>query len=372
MKFKEALNYIAGGTQLYSKKPDLYSDKYPYSYIKAKGIKIDNYIDFSTMSQGACILGYSNQNVNLEVIKNIKDGNISSLNSHWEIKLAKLLNKYEKNKLYRYFKSGGEALVAAIRIIRNYTNKTVILCNGYHGWHDWYLSSNYQKNKNHLGITTTKGVPKELDGTCYYFSSLEGLIDKVNKYNVAGVVLELHRYKKIDLRIIDYLLEKKINIIADEITTGWRNNLGGYYNNINNFNPDIVVYGKAISNGFPFSVVCGNKEIMNKIDETFISSTYFSDSIGMVAAYYTIKELEKKNYKKRNEIEMKLRKALYNKLGVNDGFNGMIHYYPKKRKQWIDFMLSRKYLVTDQIYLSFAHTENDVNKFIEVMDGYKE
>lgn len=389
MTYKEACNYFPGGTQLFSKRPINYSNNYPYKYSDAKGINIYNgnkkYIDFSTMSQGACILGYADNNVDNVVKHAIDNGNISSINSIHEIELAKKLRKYEPNKMFRYFRSGGEAMAGAVRTVRAFTGKSVLLCNGYHGWSDWYLAANILPDAhNHLNITTSVGVPKELKGTCFYFDSLESLekLIKEHKENLAGIVIEPCRYKIIDKEIIELLKTVKVPIIVDEITTGWRYCLGSMAKEIfKGFDPDIIVYGKAISNGFPFSVVCGKKKVMEAINKTFISSTYWTDSIGTVAALETINQLEKKSYQLRDRVNTGLSIVISDKFKDNpnrlyspksDGFNGMIHYYPKDRTKWVKFMLKKGYLVTDQIYLSFSHNLEDVNKFIEVMIEYDE
>ena len=76
--------------------------------------------------------------------------------------------------------------------------------------------------------------------------------------------------------------KKKIILIIDEITSGWRECLGGVYKKVN-LKPDIVVYGKALGNGYPISAIVGKKEIMEKSNHTFISSTAWTERIGFVA-----------------------------------------------------------------------------------------
>ena len=50
--------------------------------------------------------------------------------------------------MVRYARSGGEILSIAIRIARAHTKKDFVAICGYHGWHDWYLSSNLKNKKN--------------------------------------------------------------------------------------------------------------------------------------------------------------------------------------------------------------------------------
>ena len=72
-----------------------------------------------------------------------------TLNAPEEVELSKLLiNLHPWSEMIRYSKSGGEACSIAIRIARAYTKKDLVLFCGYHGWHDWYLSSNLSNKEN--------------------------------------------------------------------------------------------------------------------------------------------------------------------------------------------------------------------------------
>ena len=64
-------------------------------------------------------------------------------------------------------------MTIAIRIARAYTKKDKIAFCGYHGWHDWYLSSNLADNASldgHLlpGLDPN-GVPRSLINTALPF-----------------------------------------------------------------------------------------------------------------------------------------------------------------------------------------------------------
>ena len=93
----KALNFIPDGNLMISKNPSMFGEKnWPSHFSKAKGCFIwdlDNsrYTDCSLMGVGTNILGYSNPQVDRKVIKVIKSGNISSLNSFEEVALAEKL-----------------------------------------------------------------------------------------------------------------------------------------------------------------------------------------------------------------------------------------------------------------------------------------
>jgi glutamate-1-semialdehyde 2,1-aminomutase len=131
------------------------------------------------------------------------------------------------------------------------------------------------------------------------------------------------------------------------------------------FTPNMVVYGKAISNGYPFACVLGDK-VMRCFEDTFISSTYWTESISMAAALATIRSLNKQSYCDRNAKQAIIGRALVEKHGAElSGIPGLMHYtFPDMtRQEWCERMLERGYLVTDNLYLSFAHTLTDIHEF---------
>jgi len=84
--YKKALKFIPGGTQLYSKRPELYlPGSWPTYYKSAKGAEItdldgNRYIDMSIFAVGACVLGYADRDVDKAVKKAIDNGSSSTLN----------------------------------------------------------------------------------------------------------------------------------------------------------------------------------------------------------------------------------------------------------------------------------------------------
>ena len=151
--YSKAKKLIPGGTMLFSKKPELYlPDRWPSYYSKAKGSYVwdlDNnkYLDM-IFSVGTNTLGYCNKEVDNAVIKAIKKSNMSTFCAKEEVLLAdKLISMHNWAEKIRFARTGGEANAISVRIARAYTNRENIAICGYHGWHDWYLSSNLEKKK---------------------------------------------------------------------------------------------------------------------------------------------------------------------------------------------------------------------------------
>ena len=102
----------------------------------------------------------------------------------------------------RFTRTGGEANSVAIRIARAYSNKDNIAICGYHGWHDWYLSSNLQNsenlNKHLMSNLKIKGVPKKLRNTVFSFeyNNFEQIKKIVETKNIGTIKMEVERNDK--------------------------------------------------------------------------------------------------------------------------------------------------------------------------------
>ena len=82
-------------------------------------------------------------------------------------------------------------------------------------------------------------------------------------------------------------------LIFDEIRTGFRVALGGAQERYG-VTPDVSCFGKAMANGYPISAVVGKERFMKVCEKkVFISSTFFPNSLEMVAALKCIEILER-------------------------------------------------------------------------------
>ena len=276
--YSQARQIIPGGTQLLSKRPEMFLPGYwPSYYENAKGICItdldgNTFKDFSIGGVGSTVLGYSDPEINEAVIKAIKKGSMSTLNAPEEILLAKELIKIHPwAEMVRFSRTGGEAMAIAVRIARAHTERSKIAFCGYHGWHDWYLSANLAEKKaldGHLlaGLEPS-GVPKELRGTSKPFHhnnllELEKIIE-ANGKDLAAIVIEPARNELPKKEFLDNAKElaKSVGavVIYDEITSGFRLCHGGIHK-ILDINPDICVLAKALGNGYPIAATIGKKK----------------------------------------------------------------------------------------------------------------
>lgn len=397
--YKKAKLLMPGGTQLFSKRPEMFlPDFWPAYYEKAKGCEIwdldgNKYVDMVTMGIGACILGYADDDVNGAVKNVIDKGNMSILNAPEEVELAELLCQLHPwADMVRYTRSGGEAMAVAVRIARAKTQKDKVLFCGYHGWHDWYLSANLAEDNaldGHLlpGLAP-RGVPRALQGSSYPFvyNDTKGFRELVDKYkNETGViVLEAIRNtepeKEFINAIMDVTREFGIVFVVDEITSGWRLNLGGAHL-LYGVEPDIAVFAKAISNGFPMGAIVGKKEVMEAAQETFISSTYWTERIGPTAALSTIKKMKNNNVSQHLvDMGKKIQKgwsaaAEKNGLPVEiSGIYPLCHFNFMYKEPLVlktlftQLMLEKGFLASTVFYASFAHKDEHIHDYLKAVD----
>jgi glutamate-1-semialdehyde aminotransferase len=398
--WNKAKRIIPGGSQLLSKRSEQFlPEQWPSYYKKAKGVEIwdldgNKFVDMSLMGVGACILGYADDGVDEAVKRAIDAGTMTTLNCPEEVKLAELLlNLHSWADVVRYAKTGGEAMAIAVRIARAYTKKDIVAFCGYHGWHDWYLSANLADDKNldgHLlsGLEPL-GVPRGLKGTAipFNYNNMEELEVIVENNDIGVIAMEPIRHHEPEndfLRRVSKIADDiGAVLIFDEISSGWRMNVGGAHE-LYNVYPDIAVYGKAMSNGFPMAAVIGRREVMDKAQESFISSTYWTDRIGPVAAMTTINKMLENNVSSHlckigNLISEGWRKKAKEhdlKIDVMDAVPPLTTFafdYGENSQAlhtlFTQEMLERGFLASKSVYVSYSHNEEHVQKYLENVDN---
>lgn len=396
--YKEAKKIIPGGTQLLSKRPEQFlPDFWPAYYSKAKGCEVwdldgNKYIDMSFMGIGACTLGYADDDVNAAVTKAVENGNMCTLNSPEEVELAQLmLELHPWADMVRYARGGGDAMSIAVRIARAATKKDIILFSGYHGWHDWYLAANLADDKaldgQLLPGLSPAGVSRGMKGTSYpfFYDNKEQFLELIQKYGdqIGGVVLEAVRNMEPDSEFFAVLEKetKRLNIplIVDEVSSGFRLNTGGAHLVIG-LNPDIAVFAKGISNGYPMGVVIGKKEFMDAAQDSFISSTYWTESIGPTAAIATIRKMLVCNVQehmvKSGQFIQKGWSDLADKHGLNihvGSIYPMSHFDFKDKPLvmktlFTQEMLKKGFLATNAYYSSYAHKQEHLDRYLNAVN----
>ena len=307
--YRRAKQSILGGTSLLSKRPEMFlPEQWPVYFSKTSGVKITDlegteYLDMGLMGVGTNTLGYSNPEVDQAVHSVIENGNLSSLNCFEEVELAeKLLELNPWASKVRFARTGGEANAIAVRIARSVASSSKIAVCGYHGWHDWYLAANLgvaEGLDGHLmpGLQPT-GVPRDLTGSILTFdyNNIKQLELLIHQQDIGIIKMEVMRNqppKDNFLQKVRALADKHgIILIFDECSSGFREVYGGLFNKYSVV-PDIAVFGKTLGNGYAITAVVGREDVMQSAQDSFISSTFWTERIGPAAALKSLEIMQR-------------------------------------------------------------------------------
>lgn len=396
--WQEAIKIIPGGNQLLSKRAERFLPNFwPAYYEKAKGCEVwdmdgNHYYDFAQMGVGACTLGYAHDEVNEAVMQAVQKGNMCTLNCHEEVTLAKrLIDIHPWAEQVRFSRTGGEACAIAIRIARAAAGKGRIAFCGYHGWHDWYIAANLGDDSKLDGQLLPglkpDGINRGLQNSALPFSynkieELEQIFDGHN--DVGVVIMEPQRGSAPEEGFLEKVRELATKngavLIFDEVTSGFRVNFGGIHLHYG-VEPDIAVFGKALGNGYPISAVIGRKSCMDAAQNSFISSTMWTERVGFIAALATLDIIERDNVNdKLTQYGEHLNRGwerIADKNGVDihiDGIPPLTHISFVHENAlalqtlYTQEMLKRGYLLGAAVYMTNAYSFELIDKFIEDSD----
>jgi glutamate-1-semialdehyde aminotransferase len=299
--FEEAKALSPGGLMGIRRPYNFVPGEYPIFIEKGyEGHIIDvdgnDYIDM-LCAYGPIILGYEEPEINAAVVEQMKSGFCFSLVQPVQNELQKrLTGLIPCAEMAILVKTGSDATGVAVRIARGHTDKSKILRCGYHGWHDWCV-------ENH------GGVPKEITDLTVEFpygdlDALEKALAE-NKGEVAAIIVTPVGHPLNApvmapppgyLQGVRALADAhKAVLIFDEIRSGFRVAMGGAQERYGVV-PDLATFGKALANGYAIGACVGKAEIMKAAEKkVFISSTFFPNSLEMVAAMKCLDILEREN-----------------------------------------------------------------------------
>ncbi|MGG7058305.1 glutamate-1-semialdehyde 2,1-aminomutase [Clostridium tertium] len=373
------------------------------------------YIDF-VLAWGPMILGHSDK----DVVKAIKEASESAIAfgapTELELAMAKFLCKNSENvEMIRMVNSGTEATMSAIKLARGYAkkNKIIKFAGCYHGHFDGFLveaGSGVLTN----GIPGSLGVPEDsikntLIAVYNDKDSVKSLFDKYGN-DIAGVIIEPVAGNmgviKAEEDFMNLLREECDKygalLIFDEVMSGFRVSYEGAQK-LFTAKPDLVTYAKIIGGGLPCGVYGGKKEIMeylSPVGEVYQAGTMSGNPIVMAAGLATLNKLKnnKEEYYKKIEnlgklledglLEIAKEKSI--PLTINR-YGGMLTIFFTTLKEvrnyedvkTCDAEVFKKYFKHmienginippsqyEALFLSVAHTEDHINKFLEVFRNF--
>lgn len=321
--------------------------------------------------------------------------------------------------------TGSEATYQAIRLARAITGRdhVIVMQGGYNGWHN-DVACNLMTPLSVLGprrspgeypfLPISAGIPEAHRQLVHpiNFNDLDSVRYVCERYKVAalitepilqniGVVKPRPGYLEGLRQVAD---ELGFVLIFDEVKTGFRHALGGYAQ-VSEVRPDLVVYGKAVANGYPISIVGGRRDYLeyfvhrDPAKRVLAAGTYNGHPVPVAAAIATIERLLAHDGEVYRHVEMlgaQMERGLNDMIArrgltacvARQGSAFCLYFMDHLPVDWHDlashhdFTLDERVrqeairrgifcfpLATKQWSLSAAHTAEDVKSTLRAIDA---
>jgi len=370
------------------------------------------YLDY-LLGSGPMLLGHAHPAVVEAVRRQVERGTSYMLLNEPAIELAEeLVRAVPCAEQVRYASSGTEATFFALRVARAFRKRDTVMKfeGGFHGTHDYGMMSVSPRSPKAFPapMADSAGIPHAIEGEVLIapyndLATAEALI-AAHHAQLAAVIIE--PYQRTIVPAPGFLEGLRtatrrydVPLIFDEIVTGFRLAYGGaqeHYGVV----PDLAAYGKVVAGGFPLACVAGPKALMRHFDAAlegtpeyvWQAGTFNGNAIACAAGLATLAELRKPStYAKLFGTGTRLRDGLAAAVlthGVAAQVSGeppvfdifftdhpIVDYRAtltadRERIKRFNAELLRRGVVkaVNKIYVSLAHTDEDVDKTLGVFD----
>ena len=381
------------------------------------------YIDYHA-AFGPYILGHNDEEVNQAVIAVLGSGAslYGSGTNELEGELAELIcESIPCVDSIQLLNTGSEATYQAIRLARSLTGKSHVIKpqGGYHGWHN-DVAFNLMTPLEKMGPYVSPGEYPSAPISAGIPEEHASLVHAVN-YNDLASVEWVCKHHPVAAMILEPILQNigvvkpvpgyleglraladhyGFLLIFDEVKTGFRHALGGYAT-VCGVNPDLVVYGKAVANGFPLAVLGGKREYMDQFvapdpaKRVLLAGTYNGHPVPVAAAIATIRKLARDGgavYERLEQLGARLEdglKKIFREQGITASVSRQCsafscYFMEGVPRNWHELVANndfafdlawRRELVARGVYflplpvkqcsLSAAHTEQEIDFTLE-------
>jgi glutamate-1-semialdehyde 2,1-aminomutase len=424
---KHNKNYIPGGVVSVNRatQPEI-------AFARGEGSKIwdvdgNEYIDYHA-AFGPHFLGHNDPYVTEAVVEVLRAGAslFGSGTTALEGRLAELICKnVPVVDSVQFLNSGSEATYQAIRLARAVTglDHIIKIQGGYNGWHN-DVSCNLMTPLNEIGArvspgeypfkSISAGIPEEHQRLVHSinFNDLDSVRFVCETHPIAALIVEPILQNigivKPDAGYLSGLRaladEFGFVLIFDEVKTGFRHAIGGFAS-IAGVKPDLVVYGKALANGYPIAVIGGRQDMMIRFIDplasrrVLLAGTYNAHPVPTAAAIATIERLLMNNGEIHRHVETlgdvieRGLEEIVRRLGVmavvaRQGSAFCLYFMDHLPCDWHDiathhdFDLDTKFrrvlvdlgiyvfpLATKQCSISAAHSRSDIDVTLVQVEG---
>lgn len=293
-------------------------------FVKGQGAYLwdadgNQYIDYHA-AFAPHFLGHNDPHVTDAVVSVLREGAslYGSGTTELEGQLAELICRHiPAVQSVQFLNTGSEATYQAIRLARAVTGRDhiIVMQGGYNGWHD-DVSCNLMTPLSVIGprvspgeypyVPISAGIPRDHQKLVHpiNFNDLDSVEYVCQKYSIAALITEpILQNVGIIKPEAGYLAGLRrladrcgFILIFDEVKTGFRHSLGGFAK-LAGVIPDLVVFGKAMANGYPIAALGGKRELMewfvhpDPSKRVLLAGTYNAHPVPTAAAIATIERL---------------------------------------------------------------------------------
>ena len=383
------------GTQTNAKRPKPVFDGVMPLYIeRAEGCRMQDidgrwFIDYRS-ALGPILLGYRHPEVDAAVRAQMERGVLFSMASPLELAVAEqLVAMVPGLEQLHFMKTGNDANSAAVRLARAFTGRDHLVTCGYHGYSDWFACG--QGEAPSWAPREGNGVPVALDAlaTRLPYGDLEAAerVFAERGDTIAAVITVPYDWGETvghDFlhRLRDLTEQHGALLIFDQVLTGFRLALGGaqeYFGVI----PDLTTYAKALANGYPLSAYGGRREVMEKLYDVVLTTTYAGETLSLAAAQATLHILREEpvisHIWRMGERLQQGFDALVAKLGFNArsyglppavqfSFNDDPAVHKAAHETFFRECYRRGIFASEPFLLNYAHQPADIDETLAAME----
>ncbi|HEX4005019.1 MAG TPA: glutamate-1-semialdehyde 2,1-aminomutase [Acidobacteriaceae bacterium] len=388
---------IPGGSHTYAKGDDQYPEIAPGFIARGKGCHVwdldgNEFIEYG-MGLRAVALGHAFDSVVESAHRQMRLGLNFNRPSPLEVELAEsMLSLVDGAHMVKFAKNGSDVTTAAVKLARAYTGRDFVAICGdqpFFSVDDWFIGSTPM----HAGIPDSViNMTKK-----FAYNDLTSLRDLFDEHpaRIACVVMEAEATTPPVpgyLRAVKDLCEQRGAVLVfDEMITGFRWHLGGaqkYHDVI----PHLSTFGKAMGNGFAIAALVGTREIMQLggLDHDqkrvfLLSTTHGAETHALAASLETIRI-----FREQGVVEYLWRQGERLRAGVNRVIaqHGIAKYFelagrscnllyrtkddtgaPSQNLRTLFLQeLIRGGILAPSFVVSFSHSDEDIDRTIDVVD----
>ena len=182
------------------------------------------------------------------------------------------------------------------------------------------------------------------------------------------------------IKVRNLATTNRIVLIFDECTSGFRETYGGIFKKYK-VEPDMAMFGKTLGNGFAITAVVGKRGVMEAAQNSFISSTFWSERIGPSAAIKTLEIMQRErswdritnlgNFLRNGWVRLAENHNVPITLFGIPALSSFNFDHPDKLKfktYLTQEFLKHGFLASNSFYASTAHSERILDDYLSIFD----